>query len=320
MEQPELCSGTRVVELFVPEAYNNVRLDHFLVQMYVAEYSRSQIAQSIKNGSIKVNGLHVKPGYRVRPGDEIEGTIHDCEPYPIPVPQPVRFDVLHEDASIIVVSKPPGLVVHPGSGNPENTLVNGLLYHFKDIAETGDPFRPGIVHRLDKDTSGVMVVARNATAHRRLVQDFKDRRIEKTYRALVHGTPAEKKGRIVAAIGRHPVKRQKMAIREKSGRHAVTNWSVAQLFERFTLLTVNIETGRTHQIRVHLAHVKHPIAGDVIYGGTHRNLQFPRQMLHSWKLSLQHPESGEKMSFEAPLASDFQGVLDTMEALSCSSE
>ncbi len=316
MEQPDFCSDTHLPAISVSETFNNVRLDLFLVQIGLPGFSRSQITGSIKAGSIKINGTSVKPGYRVKTGDLIEGTVQCSESHALPVPQPVDFDILHEDPYIIVLSKPPGVVVHPGSGNFQNTLVNGLLYRFKDIADSGDPFRPGIVHRLDKDTSGVMVVARNSAALRRLVQDFKDRQVEKIYRALVHGIPAEKKGRIVAAIGRHPVNRQKMAVREQSGRHAVTNWCIERSYQRFSLLAVKIETGRTHQIRVHLAHIKHPVAGDEVYGGNRQGRAFARQMLHSWKLTLKHPESGKTMTFEAPLAPDFQAVLDTMEAAS----
>ncbi len=316
MEQSEFCSDTHLPAISVSATYNNVRLDIFLVQLGLPGYSRSQFTQSIKAGSVKVNGLPVKPGYRLKTGDVIDGTVHCSESYSLPVPQPVDFTVLHEDASIVVLSKPPGVVVHPGSGNIQDTLVNGLLHRFKDIGEAGDPFRPGIVHRLDKDTSGVMVVARNSVALRRLVQDFKNRQVEKIYRALVHGTPAEKEGRIVAAIGRHPVNRQKMAVREQSGRHAVSNWWLERSYGRLSLLTVRIETGRTHQIRVHLAHIKHPVAGDEVYGGRRQGQRFPRQMLHSWKLTLNHPESGRTMTFEAPLAPDFQQVLDTLEASS----
>ena len=275
MEQSEFCSKTHLPAISVSAAYNNLRLDIFLVQLGLPGFSRSQITQSIKAGSITINGRSVKPGYRVKTGEVVEGAVQCNEPHALPVPQPVDFDILHEDPSIIVLSKPPGLVVHPGSGNFQDTLVNGLLHRFKDIAEAGDPFRPGIVHRLDKDTSGVMVVARNSVALRRLAQDFKNRQVEKIYRALVHGTPAEKEGRIVAAIGRHPVNRQKMAIREQSGRHAVSNWCTERSYGRFSLLAVRIETGRTHQIRVHLAHIKHPVAGDEVYGGNRQGQRFP---------------------------------------------
>ena len=317
MEQLEFCPDTNFLEATIARAFNNVRLDHFLVQAGLPDFSRSQITVSIKTGSIRVNGSIVKPGYRVKTGDIVTGVLHGRDTVSFPESQPVDFDILYEDSSIIVISKPPGLVVHPGSGNPQNTLVNGLLFYFRELADVGDPARPGIVHRLDKDTSGVMVIARSTLAHQRLVQAFKDRKTEKLYLALVHGTPLERSGRIVAPIGRHPVNRQKMAVRERTGKYAVTNWNVHTLFDRHSLLEVRIETGRTHQIRVHLSHMRYPVAGDQVYGGSRNNLPFARQMLHSWKLTLRHPDSGESMTFEAPLAPDFQQVLDLMEESSC---
>lgn len=316
MEHSAFCPpDTQFLKITISSAFHNVRLDHFLVQAAPSDVSRSQVALSIKAGSVKVNGFVVKPGYRLKTGDIIDGQLLGRQADSNPVAQHVDFEILYEDSSIIVVSKPPGLVVHPGSGNPHHTLVNGLLFHFRDLAEVGDPARPGIVHRLDKDTSGVMVIARNSSAHQLLVQDFKDRKTEKYYLALVHGAPREKKGRIVAPIGRHPVSRQKMAVREITGRYAATNWRIERLFDRHSLLAVKIETGRTHQIRVHLAHIKHPVAGDRVYGGNRNNKPFNRQMLHSWKLILTHPESGETMTFEAPLAPDFQAVIDMMETV-----
>jgi len=317
MEQLEFCSDTNFLEATIARAFNNVRLDHFLVQVGLLGFSRSQITISIKTGSLKVNGSIVKPGYRVKTGDIITGVLHGRDADSFPEAQPVDFDILYEDSSIIVISKPPGLVVHPGSGNPQNTLVNGLLFYFRELADVGDPARPGIVHRLDKDTSGVMVIARSSLAHQRLVQAFKDRTTEKQYLALVHGKPLERSGRIVAPIGRHPVNRQKMAVRERTGKYAVSNWYVHTLFDRHSLLEVSIETGRTHQIRVHLSHMRYPVAGDQVYGGSRDNQPFARQMLHSWRLTLKHPESGEAMTFEAPLAPDFQQVLDMMREPSC---
>ncbi len=314
MEHLEFCPDTHFLEVTISPAFNNVRLDHFLVQIDLSGYSRSQITQSIKTGSIKVNDTVVKSGYRVKTGDIIRGKLLDKQVSSFPVPQLVEFDILYEDQSIIVISKPPGLVVHPGCGNPQDTLVNGLLYHFSDLAQVGDPLRPGIVHRLDKDTSGVMVIARNRKAHGQLVQEFKDRKTEKQYLALVHGIPNQESGRIVAPIGRHPVNRQKMAVREHTGKYAVTSWRVERSFDRYSLLAVRIETGRTHQIRVHLSHLNYPVAGDKIYGGNRNNQGISRQMLHSWKLTLEHPDSKKKMTFEAPLTPDFQQFLESIEA------
>lgn len=313
MEQSEFCTDTQNYISSVSDAYHNVRLDHYLVQMDVSGFSRSQISESIKLGSVTVNRRVVKPGYRLKSGDVVSGFINVPISESRPIPQQIPFDILYEDPSIIVIAKPPGLVVHPGSGNQDHTLVNGLLYYFQELAEVGDPGRPGIVHRLDKDTSGVMVIARNMRVHQRLVQDFKDRNIQKEYLALVHGVPGEQQGRIVAPLGRHPVNRQKMAIREIHGKYAVTSWNIKTTYTHYSLLQVRIETGRTHQIRVHLAHIRHPVAGDRVYGPGRNNLPFQRQMLHSWKLTLDHPESGKPMTFEAPLTSDFTRALKTVE-------
>lgn len=315
MEQLTYCPDTKVFKIVVSSTFNNVRLDHFLVQACLPDVSRSQISTLIKAGSITVNGVLVKPGYRVKPGDSVDGLLNQLQSDVVPVAEPIDFDILYEDSSILVISKPPGLVVHPGSGNLQGTLVNGLIYHFQGITEVGDPLRPGIVHRLDKDTSGVMVIARNSLAHQRLVQDFKDRKIDKQYLALVHGIPENQKGRIVAPIGRHPVNRQKMAVREKSGKYAASNWLIQSKYRNHCLLEVHIETGRTHQIRVHLAHIKHPVAGDVTYGPNRDNQLFNRQMLHAWKLSLDHPTTGQVMSFTAPPAPDFQEALERVGTL-----
>ncbi len=300
----------------VPESFHGVRLDHYLVHTITAP-SRSQIIASIKAGAIKVNGASVKAGYSLKSGDAVSGAIIGHVAEASPEAQPVDFSVLYEDADLLIIAKPPGLVVHPGSGNRDNTLINGLLFHYGDVAEVGDPARPGIVHRLDKDTSGVMVVARTIGCHQKLVQLFKDRKVKKQYLALVHGRPGSERGRIVAPIGRHPVHRQKMAVRQTGGRYAASNWQVRDCFDTCSLLEVHIETGRTHQIRVHLASIGHPVAGDRLYGPNRPNDLFPRQMLHAWKLQLNHPENGELLSAEAPLPPDFNEVLGRLEKTRC---
>lgn len=317
MEQIEFNSDSpSTFTRIAPDSFNGVRLDHYMVQA-ITGISRSQIITLIKTGAIQVNGAIVKAGYSLKSGDNISGSIDVGSTREIPEAQPIDFSILHEDSALLMISKPPGLVVHPGSGNRDGTLVNGLLHRFKEMADVGDPERPGIVHRLDKDTSGVMVVARTITAHQKLVQLFKDRAIKKRYLALVHGTFEKKDGRIVAPIGRHPVNRQKMAIRQTGGKYAVSNWQVLQAFERYSLLEVHIETGRTHQIRVHMASIGHPIAGDQLYGSNRLNNTFPRQMLHAWELELPHPVSNTPLAVRAPLSEDFEAVLKDLEQTLC---
>ena len=316
MKKPWLSSDDEPFSCKVEKRFHNLRLDQYLAVTF-EEFSRSQLSESIKSGTIKVNGVDVKPGYRLKPGDLISGTIEIVsEPLTLQA-QDVSFEVIGEDPEYLIIAKPPGLVVHPGSGNVDKTLVNGLLYLYGDLGEVGDENRPGIVHRLDKDTSGVMVVARTKTAHTNLVDQFKNRRVEKTYLALVNGVMVEDSGRIVEPIGRHPVHRQKMAVRERNGRHAASNWKTKKRFAQHTLVEVHIETGRTHQIRVHLAHLGYPVAGDHLYGPSRDHSTFPRQMLHAWKLSFQHPATGQKVDTMADLPEDFETVLAQLGAVSC---
>ncbi len=298
----------------VEERFHDLRLDQFLALSF-DRFSRSQITESIKSGEILVNGVTVKPGYRRKAGDVIDGTIEIATEPPIPQPQDVAFEVLEEDPDYLIIDKPPGLVVHPGSGNLDRTLVNGLLFRFGNFKQVGDVFRPGIVHRLDKDTSGVIVVARSGEAHANLVQQFKKRQVQKTYLALVIGEIMDDSGRIVAPIGRHPINRQKMAVRENNGRYAVSNWRCKKRFVHHTLLELHIETGRTHQIRVHLAHLGFPVAGDKLYGPSKDHANYPRQMLHAWKLSFAHPVTGRKIDAQADLPNDFTAVLAQLEAI-----
>jgi 23S rRNA pseudouridine1911/1915/1917 synthase len=316
MEQKGLLSDSDCIHLTVSELHRTVRLDHYLVQA-LSGFSRSQIIASIKSGTILVNDQQSKAGHRLKQGDVITGFISETMSGERPEPQRVDFEVLYEDDFLVALAKPPGLVVHPGSGNHDKTLINGLLYEYPDIAGIGDESRPGIVHRLDKDTSGVMLVARKKTAHRYLAKSFKDRQIDKRYLALVHKTPTQSSGRINTSIGRHPVNRQKMTVLETGGRHAATNWRIKEHFDKFSLLEIIIETGRTHQIRVHMAHIGHPVAGDGLYGHQVAGYTFPRQMLHAWKISFNHPQTQERLTIEAPLFPDFQLILDEMRVGRC---
>lgn len=316
MDKPWINTDEDTFTFVITEQNHDVRLDQFLARM-LEDFSRSRITAAIKTGSVTVNENLVKPGCRLRVDDTVSGTITIERTLSSPEPQQIEFTVLIEDASFIVLSKPPGLVVHPGSGNHDHTLVNGLLYRYRDIEQIGDNDRPGIVHRLDKDTSGAMVVARTSRAHGELVKQFKDRVVEKTYLALVHGIPDEKNGRIIAPIGRHPVNRQKMAVREYGGRYAVSNWRCVKSYNRHTLVEVTIETGRTHQIRVHMAHIGFPVVGDRVYGSHRDNKLFTRQLLHSWKLCFNHPKTKMEIKAEAPLPKDFQDILNELGEARC---
>jgi 23S rRNA pseudouridine1911/1915/1917 synthase len=296
------------------------RLD-FLVASRIVDCSRSFAATLIRDGKIRIQGVVKKPGYRVRAGEEICGHIPFPEPSPFK-PEPIPIDILHEDDDIIVVNKQPGLVVHPAPGHLSGTLVNGLLYHCPMLEGIGGELRPGIVHRLDKDTSGVLVVAKNSRAHHRLSDQFKRRTIKKKYLALVYGKMKADSGTISLPIGRHPVDRKKMSTHSKKSRNAETTWKVKERFILATLIDIDLKTGRTHQIRVHCAAINHPVMGDPVYGGRRKRIKIeinkdhrlsvPRQMLHARSLEFTHPSTQTILCFEAPIPSD---MLDTITAL-----
>ncbi len=299
----------------VIDSQRGIRLDQFLVQM-LTDVSRAQINESNKQGLLFVNGSSKKSSYKLKTSDIVTGNIYKPDEINLE-PQKVEFSILHEDNDLLVISKPPGLVVHPGSGNVDNTLVNGLLYHCQELQNVGDESRPGIVHRLDKDTSGIMVVAKSDIVLRHLIQQFKDRKTYKIYFALVKGILNSYDGRIVAPIGRHPVQRQKMAVNERLGKYAVTNWQLVEEFEtdqgNYSLVRLHIETGRTHQIRVHMAHIGHPVVGDAMYGKNKIKDGFERQMLHASRLRFEHPISGKTLTFTAPLWQDMQDSLGNLD-------
>lgn len=285
-----------------------MRLDQFLA-LVIPSVSRSVLANSIRKGHISVDAVCRKNSYRLKEGEVVSGAIEKQAEIDVQ-PEPIDFSIIYEDEFLLLLSKPPGLVVHPGNGNSQGTLVNGLVHYCHTIAKVGDNLRPGIVHRLDKDTSGIMLVAKQDFVHRRLVDDFKNRRLTKEYLALLHGVPKDKSGRLVASIGRHPVHRQKMAVKDHGGRYAVSNWKVLQEFPHaFSLAKIIIETGRTHQIRVHMAHLGYPVAGDRVYG-THRdNTVFPRHLLHASRLVFRHPVTDVVMDYTADLWPDFADIL-----------
>ncbi|KJR97875.1 MAG: hypothetical protein VR65_22945 [Desulfobulbaceae bacterium BRH_c16a] len=305
-------SSERCFQVTIDSVQAGIRLDQFLVQI-IPSVSRALISTAIRDGHISVDGACRKNSYRLKEGETISGLVEKSELGHVE-PEKIDFPVLYEDEFLMLLSKPPGLVVHPGSGNSRGTLVNGLVHHCRSIAAVGDSMRPGIVHRLDKDTSGIMVVAKQDFVHRALVDSFKNRKLVKEYIALLHGVPRERRGRLVASIGRHPVNRQKMAICPVGGRHAVSNWEVLQEFAgRYSLVKVGIETGRTHQIRVHMASLGCPVAGDTVYGPNRDNHIFPRQMLHASRLVFRHPVKDEPLDLTADLWPDFQEILEKLD-------
>ena len=286
--------------------------------------SRARLQALIDEGNVLLDGARARPAARLRAGQTVR--VHVPAPVPAePQPEDIPIAVVHEDAYLVVVNKPAGLVVHPGAGTSRGTLVNALLRHVHDLSGVGGVLRPGIVHRLDRGTSGLLVVAKDDETHRSLVRQFAGRTVEKEYVALVLGAPARTSGEVDAPIGRDPVHRQKMSVRASLSREARTSWLVEERFDGAALLRLRIHTGRTHQIRVHLASIGHPVAGDAVYGGTrtpssHRAAarealqSLDRPALHSARLSFTHPASGERVRFEAPLPPDLVAVLERLRA------
>jgi 23S rRNA pseudouridine1911/1915/1917 synthase len=297
-----------------------VRLDQFLAAE-LPGHSRSQVQRLIRDGRVAVAGREAKANYLIRAGDAISVDVPAPAPA-VPRPEPLPLDVLFEDADIIVINKPAGMVVHPAPGHADGTLVNALLHHVDDLSGIGGELRPGIVHRLDRGTSGVMVVAKHDASHREMARQFHDREVEKEYEALVWGLVHQGR-RIDAAIGRDPDDRKKMSNRARFARSAVTRITFSRFLDGVSYLHVAIATGRTHQIRVHLSGIGHPIVGDTVYGGVRRQMpanlrivqRLERPFLHARRLAFTHPgEPGRRLEFTAPLPDDLQGVLDELVA------
>ena len=297
----------------VDEAAAGQRLDRCLSLWLKAEtLTRTRLQTLIREGSVLVDDSTKKAGYLVRQGDRVTVSVPPPQQTEL-TGQEVPFILLYEDDAIVVLSKPPGVVVHPACGHAEGTLVHGLLFHCPNLSGISGELRPGIVHRLDKDTSGCMVVAKSDQAHQRLVAQFKGKEITKIYHAIVLGCPTQSRGTVDLSIGRHPVHRKKMAVREAEGRPAVTHWQVMERFVAgFSLVQVRLETGRTHQIRVHMAALGHPVAGDQVYGGKGKDVSrfgIARQCLHASRLAFRHPVTGAAMEFSAPLWPDMEALL-----------
>ncbi|HWP96156.1 MAG TPA: RluA family pseudouridine synthase [Syntrophomonadaceae bacterium] len=292
--------------LWVEEEMEGERLDAFLAEQ-VEALSRTLVQILIRDAKVTVNGSARKSSYHVQAGDEIYIVIPDLQKVEI-VPQDLPLEIIYEDSDLVVVNKPRGMVVHPAHGNWDGTLVNALLYHIHDLSGINGELRPGIVHRLDKDTSGVIVVAKNDHAHRSLAEQIREHSIEREYIALVHDRIQENLGSIEAPIGRSKSDRKKMAV-VADGRPATSEYQVLERFFNYTLVKVKLLTGRTHQIRVHFAYIKHPVVGDPLYGPVKQHLNMNTQALHAFRLGFQHPSSGEYIEFQSPLPDYFEAVL-----------
>ena len=301
---------------FIAErAEDGVRLDLALVGRFPG-VSRSRIQRVVKAGYATVNGNSCRSGHTLVPGDEIIVML-EVEARPYALPENIPLSILYEDRCLVVVNKPPGMSVHPGSGERRGTMANALAYRFGELSLIQGPLRPGIVHRLDKDTSGVIIVAKNDEAHQRLAAQFKERTVHKTYLCVVQGLVNFDADLVSMPIGRHPVKKERMAVRhDGSGRASETYYEVRERFQRHSFVEVHPRTGRTHQIRVHMAALGYPIVADRVYGRTDRALQgiIARQALHAFRLEIRHPETSEDMTFEAPLPEDMERLLAHLRA------
>ncbi|PYJ22427.1 MAG: RluA family pseudouridine synthase [Verrucomicrobia bacterium] len=296
-------------QLLVPKEQSKLRLDQFLAKQ-LPEYSRSRLQQLILGGFVQLNNVTTRPRQIVRSGDKIELIEPPLEKIETR-PEPIPLEILFEDDDLIVINKAAGLTVHPGAGHREHTLVNALLSHCATLSGIGGKERPGIVHRLDKETSGCLVAAKNDVAHRELSKQFAARTVEKIYLALVAGKLRKATGIIEEKIGRHPVHRQRMSVTSSRGRTAKTEYRVIRSSDQASLIECRLHSGRTHQIRVHLHHLGHPVLGDKIYAPKVAK-NYPRQMLHAWKLGFRHPRTGEWKTFEAPLPDDFNQTIATV--------
>jgi len=289
---------------------NDIRLDKFLSEN--TDYSRSLIAKMIDNELILVNNMLAKVSYKVKENDEIE-ILRDLNIEQNIEPVKMNLDIIFEDEHLMVINKPSGLVVHPGSGNYDNTLVNGLLYYTKNLSDINSNIRPGIVHRLDKDTSGLMIVAKTNKAHELLAEGFKNKTIKREYIALIDGVFKHNKAIIDAPIGRDPKNRQRMTVINENSKDAITNLTVLKRFKEHTLINLLLETGRTHQIRVHLNYIGYPVHNDPLYGINSKNTTDFAQFLHSYKLEFIHPITNEPLQFEIPLPEIMEETIAKLE-------
>lgn len=295
----------------VAEEFEDMRIDRYLAEI-CPDLSRSYVQKLLKSGDVEADGVKVKPSYRVSAGEVVELEVQ-APSEPEILAQDMDLDIVYEDEDVILINKPKGMVVHPAAGHYEGTLVNGLMAHCKDqLSGINGMLRPGIVHRIDKDTTGILIVCKNDMAHRSIAAQLKEHSITRRYQAIVCGVIREDEGTVDAPIGRHPTDRKKMCVNEKNGRHAVTHYRVLRRFAGYTYIECRLETGRTHQIRVHMASLHHPILGDAVYGPARCPFHLEGQTLHAGVLGFVHPRTGQYMEFTAPLPEYFEQLLDRL--------
>ncbi|WP_453997074.1 RluA family pseudouridine synthase [Bacillus nitroreducens] len=297
-------------ELTIEEHQQNDRIDK-IVSAYNSEWSRTQVQSWIKDGNIVVNGKKVKTNYKVSVGDNIQIEIPEPQTLDV-VPEEMNLDIYYEDADVLVVNKPKGMVVHPAPGHVSGTLVNGLMAHCKDLSGINGVLRPGIVHRIDKDTSGLLMIAKNDLAHESLVNQLVEKTVTRKYKAIVHGVIPHDQGTIDAPIGRDKKDRQSMTVTDENSKVAVTHFNVLERFKDFTFIECQLETGRTHQIRVHMKYIGYPLAGDPKYGPK-KTLDIGGQALHAGILGFVHPRTKEYLEFEAPLPPYFEELIEKLK-------
>ncbi len=297
----------------VEEEQSGERVDKHIAEMLADEsVSRSQAQEWIRIGLVTINDNSAKPNTKLSTGDRIHVTLPEPEPLEA-FPEDIPIDVVYEDSDVIVINKPRGMVVHPAAGHPSGTVVNALLHHCKDLSGINGVMRPGIVHRIDKDTSGLLMVAKNDLAHASLAEQLKEHTVTRKYSALVYGVMQHDKGTIDAPIGRANHDRKLYVVTEKNSKHAMTHFAVSERFDEYTLLELKLETGRTHQIRVHMKYISHPLVGDPVYGGkSGRTLGMKGQALHAEVLGFNHPRSGEYLEFSVPIPADMEHSLSIL--------
>jgi 23S rRNA pseudouridine1911/1915/1917 synthase len=306
---------TEALEFAIDANGAGVRIDKLLVESLDEDVSRSQLQDWIREGHVTVNGDTVKPNYKLAGGDLVSVRPPEPEMTEL-VAENIPLEVVYEDADVIVVNKPRGMVVHPAVGHPNGTLVNALMYHCKDLSGINGEIRPGIVHRIDKDTSGLLMAAKNDLAHTSLAAQLKEHSVTRRYIAIVHGVMEHDQGTVDAPLGRDPQDRKLFTVTDKGAKHAVTHFAVLERFEEYSVLDLMLETGRTHQIRVHMKFIGHPLVGDPLYGRSKgRTMRVPGQALHAALLGFTHPRTGERLTFEAPIPSEMQELMDQLRML-----